>query len=237
MGSETTQAFNMFHERLRERNTRAEAELEEDLVAQRKRGIRDIQLKGSKLDTYLRHLESIYSKVIAQNNSFTRENVLEVYTPEGIVEMIDSAIYSLGSEVDDEKTGRLYLDNYFKLADLAKLTNLRANSPQELGKLVNDVECYEAVSLGFVEVSPEQLGNIAKELESARDFLQKYVNRAWYNRIKDYKQASRQRDALNPDRTLCFDYFLTPLGRAAVIPISREAVVLAESLRFFESDC
>lgn len=231
---ETTSPFTMFYERLKERNALAEAELEEDLATQRKKGIRNIQLKGSKLDTYLRHLESVYSRIIAENNPFTRENVSEIYTPEGIVEMIDSAINYLGTETDEENTGQLCLNNSFKLGDLTKLANLRANSPQELGKLVDNVEVYESISLGFIEVSPEQLRKTTREIESATDFLTKYVNGSAWDRIKNYKKASRLRDTLNQDRTLCFDYFLTPLGRAAVIPISREAVVLAESERFFE---
>lgn len=236
MQAEITPVFNMLYERLRERNTQAEVELEENLAAQRRKGIKEIQLKGNKLDTYLRHLENIYSRIITENNSFTRENVLEVYTPEGIVNMIDRTINCLGSEVENKNTGQLYIFNRFNLVDLPRVVNLRANSSQELERLLDDAEVYEAVSLGFVEVSPEQLKQAAKETKETKDYLTKYANSSTWNKFRNYYEANRHRETLDPKRTLFLDYLLTPLGRAAVIPINREAMVLAESSGFFENN-
>jgi hypothetical protein len=230
---ETNSPFNVFYERLRERNSRAEASLEEDLAARRKTGMKNIQLEGSKLDTYLRHLERVYSQIVAENNPFTREQILDVYKPETIVGLIDSSINYLGTELGNENTGDLYVNNFYKLGELHKLRNLRTNHPQELDGLLDDAEIYEAVALGFVQVSPEQFGKINDEVESAKNFLANYKTSSVRNKIKNCREASRQREVLNLNREICLDYFLTPLGRAAVVPISREIVVFAESDGFF----
>ncbi|MBM3247787.1 hypothetical protein FJZ17_04600 [Candidatus Pacearchaeota archaeon] len=155
--------------------------------------------------------------------------MLRVYTPQRVVQMIGDSISFLGEEVIEEHTGRLGLSVNHEISAFAELSDLRADCLTGLAiSAKGDREVFEAVSLGFIEISPEQLRVVRTEVEKARKLLEEHGKLSAWNRFKNRDAANQQEQILRAHEHYTFDYSLTQLGRAAVLPIDREIVALAE---------
>ncbi len=216
----------------------------EQKASMEQRHHQDIQEIGS----YIFHLSRVYQRIIDEDNPFTRENILDVHTPEGVLGLVHDSIFYLGNELTDEQTGDLEISNRFRVGDLDKLGDLRKNTQRDLidllkdryavesDRMAEDYEVYNAVALGFVEISPEELTMKRGQVKRAEFYLRGYNNSSILNRIKRFKDVSQNRWISDKSRTLCFNYSLTPLGKSAVLPINRKYVGLAEFERVFDKD-
>jgi hypothetical protein len=234
MSEEATSPLTAFYKKVVDAKREVEERLEMDLTLRRSEGQEQISLNERILSGYLAHLEKIYNQILSENNPFTRENVLEVYTPEAVTGLIHDSINFLGADVENERTGEVGLYHTFRLEDLDKLFDLRANSPEDLEQILNDPVIYGAASLGFLEISPGRIREIRRHREEARDYLSAYKNLPFLEKLKKYRRKVREEKFVNSSKPFYASYFLTSLGQKAVLPVKRESVFLADKERLFE---
>jgi hypothetical protein len=223
-------------------------DLDRELKEQRLFRERKFQATMRSVGAYLDHLSGIYQKIVAENNPFTKKYFLDAYTSEAILGMVHDSINYLESELSDKQTGRLDTSNRFRIGDLEKLGDLRNNNYVQLinllkdrfaidsDRMAEDNEIYEAVGMGFVEVSPEGLSSARANVSKANSFLIAYNNSSWLRKLKLHRRSLEKRAFVDPERQVELDYVLTPLGMAAVLPTDKKYVGLAEQERIFEED-
>jgi hypothetical protein len=209
------------------------AQKEAKLEVAKRAGMKKLQLSRDRLNTYLRHLEHIYDRIADEANPLSYATLNA--SPNSLA-TIHGAIDHLGETTCNVLSGELGLELDVQVRDLDKLGDLRGRTHRELSKLLENTNDFDSVALGFIGICPMELTVEMDTVNQARSFSDVYAKYGFWKR---QLYRSENRDALGilmPKRIVSLHYSLTPLGRTAVLDISRETVMLAERERLFDQD-
>ena len=213
--------------------------LERIVRVQLEQGMGAIVQKKVLMTDYVDHIASIYAQIVEENNPLTM-GVLNL-CPDSTYKIIHNGIETLrGCFGNDPRLARqpneLSTADSFRIKNLEKIVNLRANTRQELFSLLEEGDMYLPVVLGFAEVSPKSLVDARKKINEAQAYLNGYENFHWLGKFLDRKKHQQEKAKVDSEECVYLDYVLTTLGMNAVTRVSGKIVDLAEAERIFEND-